>query len=202
MQIIDCIQGTPEWYQVRLGRVTASCFGKAIAGGQGKTSKAYMLQLIAERLTNEQQESYSNAVMQRGSEIESLAREYYELLNDCPVRQVGFIKRGEDVGASPDGLVGNDGELEIKCPNSTTHIETILTNKVPTAHRPQLQGGMWVSEREWVDFVSYDPRVKQRPFFCERVYRDDAYIKELNIKIIMFIQEMKEIISKLTKSPF
>ncbi len=202
MKVYDCQQGSPEWYAARLGKVTASCFGKAIAGGQGKTRKAYMIQLIAERMTGEPQEGYSNATMARGSEIEPFAREYYELLNDVPVRQVGFVERDEDVGASPDGLVGSGGSAEFKCPNSPTHIETILADRVPASHKPQLQGQLWICEREWVDFVSYDPRVSKKPYFCVRVYRDEPYITELSIKITMFITDMKAILEKLTQSPF
>jgi len=202
MKIYDCIQNSEEWYQVRLGKVTASCFSKAIAGGQGKTRKTYMIQLIAERLTQSEQEGFSSAVMVRGQEIEPYAREYYELLNDVSIREVGFVERNENIGASPDGFIGEDGLIEIKCPLSTTHIATILADKVPTTHKPQIQGQLWVCEREWCDFVSYDPRVRQRPFFCERVYRDEDYIKELHIKIQMFIDEMNQMMQILTKPVF
>ena len=202
MKIYDCIQNSEEWYQVRLGKVTASCFSKAIAGGQGKTRKTYMIQLIAERLTQSEQEGFSSAVMVRGQEIEPYAREYYELLNDVSIREVGFVERNENIGASPDGFIGEDGLIEIKCPLSTTHIATILADKVPTTHKPQIQGQLWVCEREWCDFVSYDPRVRQRPFFCERIYRDEDYIKELHIKIQMFIDEMNQMMQILTKPVF
>lgn len=202
MRIIDCQQGSPEWFAARLGKVTASCFSKAIAGGQGKTRRPYMIKLIAERLTGEPQESYSNAVMQRGIKTEPFAREYYELFNDVSVRQVGFVERNKDVGASPDGLVGPDGTVEIKSPNSTTHIEIIIADKVPIIHKPQIQGGLWVCERQWCDFVSYDPRVYQKPFFCERIYRDEAYINKLSINIQMFINELNETMQKLIKPPF
>lgn len=204
MKIHDnIIQGSPEWFVARLGKVTASCFGQAIAGGAGKTRKTYMIQLIAERMTGESQNGYSNAVMQRGIEIEPDAREYYELLYDVPVTQVGFIERDEDVGASPDGLVGKDGMTQFKCPNSSTHIETILAGKMPAKHMPQVQGEIWVAEREWCDFVSYDPRVHQRPIFTDRIYRDEGYIKELHIKITMFVNEMKKLMKKLTEgAPF
>jgi hypothetical protein len=161
-----------------------------------------MIQLIAERLTTEPQEGFSNAVMQRGSEIEPYAREYYELLNDCPARQVGFVERNEDIGASPDSLVGEDGLLEIKCPLPTTHIRTLIDDNVPAEHKPQIQGQLWVCERQWCDFVSYDPRVRQKPYFCERVYRDEDYIKELHIKIQMFIDEMNALMKTLTEPPF
>ncbi len=203
MKIYDeIIQGSPEWYAVRLGKATASCFGKAIAGGQGKTRKTYMIDLIAERMTKESQNGYSNAIMQRGSEIEPEARLYYGQLNGCEVQQVGFIERDEDIGASPDGLVGKPGMIEIKCPNSATHIQYILDDRVPPVHKPQVQGQLWIAEREWVDFISYDPRVRQRPYFCKRVYRDEDYIEELKMKIEEFLADLMTTLERLTVSPF
>ena len=202
MKIIDCIQGSEEWYAARLGKVTASCFSDAIAGGAGKVRKSYMIKLIAERMTGEPQDSYTNPIIQRGSDVECLAREYYELLNDCPVQQVGFIERDENIGASPDGLIGEDGMIEIKCPMSHTHIRYILDERLPPTYKKQIQGQLWVAERKWVDFVSYDPRVTRRPYFCERVYRDDKFIKELHIGIEMFLADMKAIMEKLTSCPF
>ena len=207
MRIIDCIQGTPEWFEARLGKVTASCFGDALAQnrqktGPGVTSKKYMRKLIAERMSGEAQESYRNDAMDRGSEVEQEAREYYEMVNGVIVTQVGFVERDEDVGGSPDFLVGCDGMGEIKCPDSHTHIEYILANRLPPVYVPQVQGGMWVCERKWCDFVSYDPRIEQRPYFCIRVYRDEEYIKELANKIRMFTTELKVTMEKLTFSPF
>lgn len=202
MKIHECQQGSPEWFAARLGKVTASCFSDAMAGGQGKSRKTYMIKLIAERMTGEPQNGYTNAIMDRGSEVEAQAREYYELLNDCPVRQVGFIERDKNIGASPDGLVGEDGMIEIKCPLSHTHIRYIIDARLPTTYKKQVQGQLWVAERKWVDFVSYDPRVYQKPFFCERVYRDEDYIKELQINIYTFVADMQKLMEQLTASPF
>ncbi len=202
----DIIQGSEEWGRLRLGKVTASCFSDATSAGRGSspsvTRKKYMLKLVAERLTGLPQESYSNGAMEYGSETECEAREYYEALNGCSVLQVGFIERDEDTGCSPDGLVGDDGMLECKCPFSTTHIKYILADKMPAEYVKQVQGQLWVAEREWCDFMSYDPRVSQRLSFIKRVYRDEDYIKELHIKIVMFITEMKEMYDKLTKCPY
>ena len=202
MIIHECQQGSPEWFAARLGKVTTSCFSEATAAGQRVTLKKYMIKLIAERMTGQPEDGYTNATMQRGAEVEAQAREYYELLNDCRVREVGFIERDEYIGASPDGLVGTDGMLEIKCPFSSTHIRYIIEKRLPPAYRKQVQGQLWVAERKWVDFVSYDPRVHQKPYFCERVYRDEGDIKELQIKIYMFVADMKKIIEQLTASPF
>lgn len=207
MKVYDeILQNSPEWHDVRRGLVTASRFTDAMSKGRGSspsvTRKKYMLKLVAERLTGLSEESYSNGAMEWGSETESAAREYYEALNGVIVRQVGFIARDEDVGCSPDGLVGADGMTQFKCPLSSTHIKTILGGKMPTTHIPQVQGEIWVTEREWCDFVSFDPRVKRRPYFCQRIYRDDAYIKDLHIKLIMFVNDMKDMYEKLTKAPY
>ncbi len=202
----DIIQGSPEWYDIRLGKVTASCFTDATSAGKGKspsvTRKNYMFKLIAERMTGLPQESYSNKAMEYGSETEQEAREYYEALNGVSVRQVGFIARDDDVGCSPDGLVGDDGMIEIKCPFSTTHIRYILADKMPAEYVKQVQGQLWVAEREWCDFISFDPRVSQRPSFIKRVYRDEDLIKKQHIKIVMFLTDLKDMYEKLTKSPY
>ncbi len=202
MKIHECQQGSPEWFAARLGKVTASNFADAIAGGQGIVRKKLMIKLIAERMTGLPAESYSNKAMEHGTATEQEAREYYEALNGVSVRQVGFIERDEDTGASPDGLVGDDGTLEIKCPFPTTHIKYILANKMPAEYVKPLQGGLWVAERKWCDFMSYDPRVRQRPSFIVRVYRDEDYIKKLSINITMFITDMQKLMERLTTCPF
>ena len=202
MKIIDCIQSSVQWHELRFGKVTASKFSAVLAKGQGKTRKSYMMQLAAEILTGQQQDSYSNSAMEWGTEQEPNARKYYEAVNNCKVEQVGFVERDEWIACSPDGLVGDDGLIEIKCCNSTTYITTILANKMPTTHIPQVQGQLWVCERKYCDFVSYDPRVKDRPFFCKRVYRDETFIKELEVQVVMFVEELKEMIDKLVKHEF
>ena len=156
-----------------------------------------MRKLCAERLTGCREESYSNANMEHGTETEPLARQYYEMANDCKVDEVGFVMRDEDVGASPDGLVGEDGIIEVKCPLSSTHIETILSNKMPTLHIPQVQGLLWVTERLWCDFISFDPKVLSRPMFCVRIERDADYIINLSAQVSVFVKELKEMISKI-----
>ena len=197
MIILDCIQGSDEWYQARLGKVTASCFGKAMAKGEGKTRRAYMIKLIAERMTGQHQDQYTNVFMEQGSEREELAIEYYEMINFCIVRQVGFCEFNENIGASPDGLVGEDGMIEQKNPLPSTHIETILADKVPSVYIPQIQGGLWVTGRKWCDFVSYDPKVYKRPYWVKRVMRDEEYIDKLSIGVNDFIEKMLELMEKL-----
>lgn len=206
MKIYDFIQGSDEWYAARLGKVTASKFATATASGRGsspsKTRKDLMIKLIAERMTGMPEESYSNKAMEYGTETEQEAREYYEALNGVSVRQVGFIERDEDTGASPDGLIDDDGMLEIKCPFPTTHIKYILADKMPAEYVKQVQGQLWVAERKWCDFISFDSRVSQRPYFCKRVVRDETCISELEANIYLFIDDMKRLMEKLTKPPY
>jgi putative phage-type endonuclease len=202
----DIIQGSPEWDAIRLGKVTASCFSDATSAGRGKspsvTRLKYMRRLVAERDSRLPQESYSNTAMEWGVDTEQVARKDYGDMNGISVRQVGFIERDEDVGGSPDGLVGDDGMIEIKCPFTTTHIKYIQEGKVPTEYFKQVQGNLWIAERKWCDFISFDPRMSKRKFFIRRVYRDEKFIKELHIKIVMFVTEMKEMLEELNNCPF
>lgn len=198
----DMPQGEEAWFQIKLGKVSASNFSNAIAGGAGKTRTTLMRKLIAERLSGVPQESFSNSSMEWGTETEPAAREYYEQINDCIVKEVGFVEFSEDIGVSPDGLVGEDGLLEIKCPNSATHIGYILDNKMPSTYKAQVQGQLWVTGRKWVDFVSYDPRVSKRPYWCIRVERDEQYIAELEIKLDKFVAEMKTVMDKIIGQSF
>lgn len=200
MEIIDVIQGTEEWFEVRLGFVTASNFHKVLNKKTGRG--LYMRKLAAERLTGLLEDSYKNEVMAKGNETEQEARRYYEMVNDCKVEQVGFVMRDEWVGGSPDGLIGKDGLLEIKCPLSSTHIEIILSGKMPTLHISQVQGLLWVTERKWCDFVSYDNRVISQPMFCIRVERDKEYFKTLAGEVGLFVSELKKMINKIDDKSF
>ena len=195
MKIIDVIQGSDEWFEARLGFVTASNFYKVLNKKTGRG--LYMRKLAAERLTGLREESYKNDIMDKGSETEQEARRFYEIANDCQVEQVGFVMRDEWVGGSPDGLIGKDGLLEIKCPLSSTHIEIILSKRMPPLHIPQVQGLLWVTDRKWCDFVSYDPRVLSQPMFTVRVERDEGYFKKLAGEVGVFINELKVIIEKI-----
>jgi len=203
MKTYEMEQGSPEWFAIRLGKVTASNFHIAKAGGQGKTRLKLIYKLLAERLTGEPQETYKNAAMERGNDVEPMARDYYANLYGVDVREVGFVELNEDIGASPDGLVDTDGEIEIKCPNSATHIEYIINDKLPAEHRWQVHGQLWVTDRQWCDFISFDPRVESRPIFVKRVERDDKFINgELCEKIYAFVDELKKLEEKLTAAPF
>jgi len=199
LQIFDCEQGTPEWFNCRAGIPTASEFHTVLAkgkgGGESVTRRKYMLTLIGEVLTGKQVEVYSNAHMERGHTMEDEARSLYAMVTDCDPKRVGFMRRG-DAGASPDSLVGDDGLLEIKTKLPHLQLECILSDCVPAEHTAQIQGQLWISGRRWVDFVSYWPGL---PLFVKRVKRDEAYIARLKVEVHQFNAEMIEIIDRISQ---
>jgi len=197
-EIIDCVQGTDEWFAARLTIVTASHFSDVLNTKTGRGT--YMMRLVAEKQQGKPQDSFHNKSMDNGQAYEDNARQYYEAKFGVSVEQVGFIKMGQ-IGASPDGLVGDDGGVEIKCSDGPTHYRIILADKMPTAHIPQVQGNIWVSGRKWWDFISYDPWGQFKPFYCKRIERDDNYINNiLKPACEKFLQEMNDINEKITRS--
>jgi len=148
-----------------------------------------MLQLIGERITGEVADKFVSHHMERGRLMEPDARNMYAFMKDAEPQQVGFIRNGEK-GCSPDALVGNDGLLEIKTKLPHLQIDVLLKAKLPPEHRPQVQGQIWVSEREWCDFMSYWPKL---PPFIIREYRDDKYIKTLSDGVDQFLSELHEL---------
>ena len=191
-------QGSEAWLKVRLGKITASNFSKVLAKGAGKTRQSYMLKLAAEIITGDQVDAFTNDAMQWGTETEPMARAVYEFENNIDVYQVGFIEVNEYLGCSPDGLVADDGMMEIKCPKTVTQIETFLNGKMPPIHKAQVQGQMWVSEKNWCDFVSFDPRINGKAsYFCERIKRDDEYISTLESEVEKFKNELFEMVKIL-----
>lgn len=198
--IIDCVQGSEEWFEARLGFVTASNFHKVLNKKTGRG--LYMRKVAAEKLTGCREESYKNEVMEYGTETEQEARKYYETANDCKIEQVGFVTKDEWIGGSPDGFIGEEGIIEIKCPLASTHIEHILSNKMPMKHIPQVQGLLWVTGRKWCDFVSFDPKVLSKPMFCLRIEQDKTYFKTLAGEVGLFVGELKEMIDKINGNNF
>jgi putative phage-type endonuclease len=198
-------QGSPEWFAQRLGKVTASRVADVIAktkSGYSTSRDNYMAQLVCERLTGIVAESFSNSAMAWGTETEPLARAAYETYLDVLVDEVAMINHPtiEQAGASPDGLVGEVGQLEIKCPNTATHIETLLSQTVPGKYNTQMQWQMACTGREWCDFASFDPRLpKELQLFVKRVSRDNAYITMLEKEVIEFIIELESKIKKLNE---
>lgn len=200
----EIIQGSDEWKQLRLGRVTASRVADVMAKTKSgySTSRAnYAAQLIAERLTGVPAESYTNAAMAHGTETEPEARAAYEFYQGVTVDQVAFVvhPRIEQAGCSPDGLIGSDGLVEIKCPNTATHLETLLGQSVPGKYEAQMQFQMACTGRAYCDFVSYDPRMPENMrLFIKRVPRDNGRIAELETEIANFLLELAVKLSQLT----
>ena len=209
MKIIkDIEQGSQEWIKLRLGKITASNFNKVITrGGEySKQSDDLALKLASEIYLNYVDESYSNVHMQRGTKLEPDARSAYcqhKFLNIEEeyenVEEITFIDC-DNYGYSPDGLIGEDGLLEIKCPTALVHFGYILDDKIPDAYYQQCQGGLMVSERKWIDFVSYHPDVDEdKRLFIKRCYRDEEYIEKLKINIDKTIKKRNEILLKFEK---
>ena len=198
-------QRSDQWFAARIGKVTASRVADVLAKtktGYSATRDNYMAQLVCERLTGEKGESFTNAAMQHGTDTEPLARAAYESLKDVLVDEVGFVPHPSIImaGASPDGLVGDDGLLEIKCPNTATHIDTLLTQTVPSKYNTQMQFQMACTGRSWCDFVSFDNRLPEElQLFVKRVPRDDVFIKQTEDAIVKFLAELDEKINKLMK---
>jgi putative phage-type endonuclease len=198
------IQGSAEWFTIRCGKVTASRVADIIAKtktGPSASRANYMAQLIAERLTGEVQESYTNAAMQWGTEKEPDARTAYEFRSDVTVEQIGFVihPRIAHSGASPDGLVVTDGLVEIKCPNTATHIETLQGRSVPSKYVTQIQWQLACTGRNWCDYVSFDPRMPESmSLFVSRVERDDKTISELEAQVSEFLSELDRKVIDLT----
>lgn len=191
--IFDSVeQGTPEWHACRLGIPTASKFATVMAKGEGKTRREYLLRLAGERLTGEASESYTNLHMERGKEMEAEARDMYEFMQDIDCRRVGFIRSG-DQGCSPDSLVGDKGGCEIKTKLPHLQLDVLLRDRLPPEHVAQCQGFLWVAEREWVDFVSYWPKL---PLFVKRVYRDEVYIANLAAEVEAFNAELVQLVDR------
>lgn len=194
MQVFnDIVQGSPEWFEARAGIPTASRFSTVMAKGEGKTRSEYMRTLAGEVITGEIEESFSSPHMERGKLMEDEARETYAFINSVEPYQVGFIRNG-DKGASPDSLIGTDGGLEIKTALPRIQIDRLERNRLPPEHKAQVQGNLWIAEREWWDFVSYWPRL---PMLIVRVYRDEEYIKTMSDEIDRFNNEKAALIERI-----
>lgn len=199
----DIVQGSPEWHAIRLGKVTASRVSDVIAktkSGPAASRTNYMAELIAERLTGEPAEKFTNPAMQWGTEKEPDARAAYEFRTDATVQEIGFVVHPtiDASGASPDGLIGDDGLIEIKCPNTATHLETLIGQETPAKYITQMQWQMACTGRAYCDFVSFDPRLPESMrLFIRRIPRDDKRIHELEAEVAGFLLEMSVKLSQL-----
>lgn len=198
-------QRSPEWFAARLGKVTASRVADIVAKTKAgySTSRAnYMSELIVERLTGSVTDFYQNSAMLWGTNTEPLARAAYEVLAGELVEDIGFVPHPTIPmsGASPDGLTGNSGLLEVKCPNTSTHIETVLSQEASAKYITQMQWQMACTGREYCDFVSFDPRLPaEMSIFVRRVPRDEVFIKSLEEEVSKFLAEIDEKIATIKK---
>ena len=199
-------QGSKEWLAARAGKVTASRIADVMAtlksGGEAASRKDYRAQLVAERLSGTPAESFTNSAMQWGTDTEPFARAAYELFTEQMVEEVGIVYH-HDIpmsGASPDGMVGKHGLIEIKCPNTATHIEYILSGKAPTKYHLQMLWQMECTGRDWCDFVTFDPRMPpEMQLFIVRFNRDQERIDAIKAEVVKFLGEVDEAIASLCK---
>jgi putative phage-type endonuclease len=196
-------QRSIEWHQARLGHATGSRASDIIAGKDTQARKGYITQLVTERLTGQSQDFYTNADMQRGIDVEPVARAAYQASNEL-VDEVGFIKHPTILwfGASPDGLVGSDGLVEIKCPRSTTHLEYIQAKKPPAKYIPQMLAQLSCTGRKWVDFVSFDNRFPEHlQLFVVRFEPSAEELEKFESKVKAFLSEVNNLMEQLCPSP-
>jgi putative phage-type endonuclease len=196
-------QGTPEWFAERAGKVTASMVSAVLAKPETAGYRDYQAQLVAEILTGKPQGSdYTNAAMQFGTEMEPLARSAYEAETGFSVDEVGFCQHPaiERAGASPDGLVGDSGLVEIKCPKVATHLAYLIAGIVPVGYKNQMMWQMACTRTDWCDFVSFRPDLPEHlQLFIVRYKRDPERIKELETAVIAFLDSVDKMLSQLKK---
>ena len=203
--MLATVQGSEAWLRSRMGKVTASRVADVMAKtktGPSASRQSYMDQLVVEILTGQRADSFSSTAMQWGTDTEPLARAAYEARVGEFVDETGFHlhPRIEQSGASPDGLIG-EGLLEIKCPNSSTHIEYLVSKKAPTKYVIQMQWQLAVMNRPWCDFLSFDPRMpRELQMFLVRVERDDAYIQTLENEVEAFLGELNQRVNQLRET--
>lgn len=199
MKIIDCQQGTDEWRAARAGIATASEFGAVLARpkdgrGEAVTRRNYRDRLVVERLAGRPVENgFTTAAIRQGTEREPTARVAYEIGRRTFISEVGVCLHDSiECGASPDGLIGSDGGVEIKCPEISAHIAYLKRTDEPPEYRAQIQGNLWITGRQWWDFISFNPEFPAAlRMVVRRVQRDDAYIKQLELAVRLFMDEVR-----------
>jgi len=196
MKILDIKQQTPEWYSAHAGVPSASNFDKVLtsSGSLSKQIDKYAFQLAGECIIGTKEDSYQNDAMKRGIELEPEARLCYELMTGNTVTQVGLCMADKGYACSPDGLIGEDGGMEIKCPSLAVHTMYLYENKLPTDYFQQVQGSMLVTCRKWWDFVSYYPNMRT---LIVRVERDDAFCNKLHDALVVLVKDVAQIVSKI-----
>lgn len=199
IKIHDCEQGSPEWFKARMGLPTASEFDAIMTTGKGKapseTRLTYLRKLAGEILTGDPMQVATSRDLERGKLFEDEARNFYSFEHDAEPQRVGFITNGNK-GCSPDSLIGDDGGLEIKVALPHIQIKRLQLNELPDEHRAQVQGGIWICEREWWDFVSYCPKL---PLLVVRVPRDNGYIANLSGEVDKFNDELAATVEQIRR---
>lgn len=199
-------QGGAEWLRSRIGIVSGSRFKDVLTEPKSKTDKesgklsqtaeTYLYELVSMILTDEAP-SFSSAATDWGHQYEPLARLEYEIMTDNNVTETGFfLHDSRKIGASPDGLVGDDGMIEIKCPyNSVNHVRTVVAGEMPKEHIAQVQGNLWINGRQWCDFISFDPRIDgDGRLFIQRIERDDKFIENLERRVLAFVNQLDRVL--------
>lgn len=199
IQIIDCEQGEPAWFAARAGIPTASKFATVMAvgkqGGKSVTRVEYLNKLAGELLTGEPMSNYRNDDMERGHEQEDEARNLYAFMHEVEPQRVGFVRNGQK-GCSPDSLIGENGGLEIKSALAHIQVERLLRGTLPPEHKAQVQGSLWICEREWWDFCSYSPKL---PLLRVRTFREEDYIKKLANEVELFNIELQQTVDYIRR---
>lgn len=200
-------QLSPEWFQAKIGKVGASHINDILAknknGGEPASRRNYRMELVIARLTGEYPDTYCSPAMQWGIDHEPAARSAYEFISGNVVQKVGFIEHPSIPmsGASPDGLIGEEGCIEIKCPVTANHVDILLAGKVPTDYQNQMLWQMEVTGRKWCDFVSYDPRMPfELQLFYKRFERDDERIEVIKVEVVKFLAEVDDMVAKLKEA--
>ena len=190
MKIYNFEQRTEDWYNIRKGKMTASNAETIIANGKGL--ETYIYNLMAEYYSSAEKENYINADMQRGIDLEPEARLEFEFYTDLDVQEVGFIEHNEFIGVSPDGLIGNDGLIEIKCPNDSIYFKLLLSNNIKPEYIAQMQMQMYVTDRQYCYFVSYNPNF-EKSLYIKKINRDEEMIDKLKKGLERGTELIKEI---------
>lgn len=198
------IQGSDEWHLARLGQVTASRVKDVIAKGRGgapsASRKNYLAQLVTERLTGQPTESFSSPAMEYGTQMEAAAAKSYAFMQGVSIKECGYFEHPTIpmAGASPDRVVGDEGLAEFKCPNSSTHIDTLMSGKIAGQYITQMDWQLACTGRQWCDFVSYDARLPvDMQLWVHRHHRDEARIAQLEMAVSAFLREVDETVGAL-----
>lgn len=197
-------QGSSEWLRARIGCLTASRMGDAMAflkgGKESEARRKLKIELLAERLTEMTNDGFVNAAMRWGIETEQEAKDRYEEITGALIQPCGFALHGEIdyFGASPDGLLNGDGLIEIKCPTSITHMQWLLDGVVPEQHKPQMMAQMIVTGRGWCDFMSYDPRFPAgKDYFIRRFEPSPGELNDVENGALIFLEELDRLADQL-----